>query len=162
MRLKHRNISQKALLTSRGASTVEFALVLPVLLALFFGIIELGFLFRSQLVLQQSAREGSRSAAVGRSATEVRDRVLSSIPTLQSDRLTMQMQYRVYDNGTWTSWTTLGTDAEGFNTAPQGAQVRVLCNYDHPLLTGPLFARMVGRPGANSIPINAGMVMRRE
>jgi len=48
----------------KGASLVEFALVVPVLLALVLGIIEFGWLFNGWITITGSAREGARSAAV--------------------------------------------------------------------------------------------------
>jgi Flp pilus assembly protein TadG len=55
----------------RGASLVEFALVLPVLVVLVFGIIDFGFAFNSYIEVRSGAREGARLAAVnnGCSAT---------------------------------------------------------------------------------------------
>ncbi|MDO2933285.1 TadE/TadG family type IV pilus assembly protein [Paeniglutamicibacter sulfureus] len=47
-----------------GASAVEFALVLPLLLALLLGIIEFGFLFNQQVSATQVAREVARAVAV--------------------------------------------------------------------------------------------------
>ena len=49
----------------RGAAAVEFALVLPLLLLIVFGIIDFGRLLNAQLTLTQAAREGARLAAVG-------------------------------------------------------------------------------------------------
>ena len=46
-------------------SMVEFALVLPVLLALIFGIIEFGRLFQAWLSVQNSARFAVRYAVTG-------------------------------------------------------------------------------------------------
>jgi Flp pilus assembly protein TadG len=48
----------------RGASLVEFALVLPVLAVLIFGIIDFGFAFNSYIELRSGSREGARLAAV--------------------------------------------------------------------------------------------------
>lgn len=48
----------------RGASAVEFAIILPVLLTLLLGIIEFGYLFNQQISLTQSAREGAREYAL--------------------------------------------------------------------------------------------------
>lgn len=48
----------------RGASLVEFAIVLPLLLLLLFGIIEFGWLFAMNLDVKHGAREGARLAAV--------------------------------------------------------------------------------------------------
>jgi hypothetical protein len=54
-----RNINQKN--PERGAIIVEFALVLPLLLVLLFGIIEFGLLFYNKQVLTNACREGARA-----------------------------------------------------------------------------------------------------
>ena len=48
----------------RGAAAVEFALLLPVLLLLVFGIIDFGRALNAQITLTQAAREGARIAAL--------------------------------------------------------------------------------------------------
>jgi Flp pilus assembly protein TadG len=48
----------------RGAAAVEFALVLPLLLLLVFGIIDFGRALNAQITLTQAAREGARLAAL--------------------------------------------------------------------------------------------------
>jgi Flp pilus assembly protein TadG len=48
----------------RGAAAVEFALLLPVLLLLVFGIIDFGRALNAQVTLTQAAREGARLAAL--------------------------------------------------------------------------------------------------
>lgn len=50
--------------TGRGAAAVEFALVLPLLLMLVFGIVDFGRLFFAQVSVTQAAREGARLAAL--------------------------------------------------------------------------------------------------
>lgn len=47
-----------------GASALEFAVVVPVLLLLLFGMIEFGLIFQGQLAVTHAAREGARLAAV--------------------------------------------------------------------------------------------------
>lgn len=59
----------------RGQSIVEFALVLPILLLIVFGIVHFGFLFYSYLTVNEAAREGARSAVVGETDAVVRARV---------------------------------------------------------------------------------------
>ena len=49
----------------RGAAAVEFALLLPLLLFLVFGIIDFGRALNAQITLTQAAREGARLAALG-------------------------------------------------------------------------------------------------
>lgn len=48
----------------RGATLVEFAITLPLLLLLLFGIVEFGWLFSQNLDVRHGAREGARLAAV--------------------------------------------------------------------------------------------------
>ncbi len=47
----------------RGASLIETALVVPVLLTLFFGIFEAGLMLRAELTLSNAARDAGRSAS---------------------------------------------------------------------------------------------------
>jgi hypothetical protein len=48
----------------RGAALVEAAIVVPILIALLFGIIDFGFMFNDYLAVRQGTREGARQAAV--------------------------------------------------------------------------------------------------
>lgn len=48
----------------RGQGLVEFALVLPILLALVLGIIEFGWALNGKITLNSAVREGARAAAV--------------------------------------------------------------------------------------------------
>jgi hypothetical protein len=50
----------------RGAVAVEFAIVAPVLLAILFGMMELGRAFEMQNLLEVAAREGARFASMDR------------------------------------------------------------------------------------------------
>jgi Flp pilus assembly protein TadG len=47
-----------------GAAAVEFALVLPILLLLIFGIVDFGRLYFTQITLTDAAREGARVLAL--------------------------------------------------------------------------------------------------
>jgi Flp pilus assembly protein TadG len=49
----------------RGAVAVEFALLLPLLLLLVFGIVDFGRALNAQVTLTQAAREGARLEALG-------------------------------------------------------------------------------------------------
>jgi Flp pilus assembly protein TadG len=55
----------------RGAAAVEFALLLPVLLLLLFGIVDFARGFSAQLTVTHAAREGVRVQALGGSPGEV-------------------------------------------------------------------------------------------
>jgi len=62
----------------RGASAVEFALVLPILVLFVFGIIEFGLAFMQMQTIRGALREGGRAAATGASTIEVRDHAFDS------------------------------------------------------------------------------------
>jgi Flp pilus assembly protein TadG len=55
--------------SERGAAAVEFALVMPLLFLLVFGIIEFGFIFNKELSVTHAAREGVRVYALNGSAS---------------------------------------------------------------------------------------------
>lgn len=71
----------------RGQSLLEFALVLPILLLLFFGIIEFGIIFSDNLIISQAAREGARVGVVGGSDEEIINTVEHIAGTLDRNRL---------------------------------------------------------------------------
>jgi len=50
--------------SEKGASAVEFALILPILIILVFGIVEFGIAFNNYITITHAAREGVRIAAV--------------------------------------------------------------------------------------------------
>jgi len=58
--------SKKKITEEKGASAVEFAVILPLLILLIFGIIEFGRMYNAYLALTHAAREGARLAAVGK------------------------------------------------------------------------------------------------
>jgi Flp pilus assembly protein TadG len=55
---------RKMIVRQKGQALVEFALVLPVLILILFGIMEFGYLLMTYNVLTGAAREGVRVAAV--------------------------------------------------------------------------------------------------
>ena len=75
-----------------GASAVEFALVLPILLALLMGILEFGWAFNGFITVTGAAREGARIAAVDTSndrvveAVENHTTIFDTSPTTTIDR----------------------------------------------------------------------------
>lgn len=57
--------SRRASGNDRGAAAVEFAIVLPLLLLLVFGIIDFGRAYNTTVSLSGAAREGARALALG-------------------------------------------------------------------------------------------------
>ncbi|HET7474527.1 MAG TPA: TadE/TadG family type IV pilus assembly protein [Dermatophilaceae bacterium] len=58
----------------RGAAAVEMAIVLPVLVAMLFGIIDYGRIFNAEIQLSQATREGVRLASLGYPLSDVKAR----------------------------------------------------------------------------------------
>lgn len=73
----------------RGAATVEFAMVLPILLALLLGVVEIGQGWDAKLTLTQAVRQGARTAALGGTEAEARSAVASAADDLSASRLSI-------------------------------------------------------------------------
>ena len=88
-----------------GQSLVEFALVLPVLLLLLFGIIEFALIFHADLVLSHSAREGVRKGSIYASSVsnedlynKVENGVYNSSPSLDHKKLNINISFEKKSN----------------------------------------------------------------
>ena len=61
---------KKTIRNERGQTMTEFALVLPILLVLLFGIIQFGIIFNNYVALTDAARAASRKGAVSRASSD--------------------------------------------------------------------------------------------
>ncbi|MFN3601084.1 MAG: TadE/TadG family type IV pilus assembly protein [Dietzia sp.] len=78
-------------LNDRGASALEFALVVPVLLALVIGIIEFGRAYNIQTTLSNAARDGVRVMALENNAAAARTTTRNSAGPLNLSRATISV-----------------------------------------------------------------------
>ncbi len=62
----------------RGAAAVEFALMLPLVLLIIFGLVDFGRALNTQITLTQAAREGARLASFGQPSATVISRTQSA------------------------------------------------------------------------------------
>jgi Flp pilus assembly protein TadG len=60
------NMKRNRIRDERGQTMAEFAIVLPILIVLLFGIVQFGILFNNYVTLTDAARAGARAAAVSR------------------------------------------------------------------------------------------------
>lgn len=67
----------------RGQSVVEFALTLPLLLLLIFGMLEMGWLASAKLVLDNATREGTRAGVVAETTSSATSAVDARIDALK-------------------------------------------------------------------------------
>lgn len=63
----------------RGQSIIEFALLAPVLLILFMGMFDFGWILHQQIQMDNSTRLGARRGAVGDTNTEIMNAILDGI-----------------------------------------------------------------------------------
>ncbi len=67
--------------SEKGASSIEFALILPILIMLMVGIFEFGMAYSNYIAITHAAREGARLAAVNQFSEElVRERAYPVVP----------------------------------------------------------------------------------
>ncbi|MFP5112714.1 TadE/TadG family type IV pilus assembly protein [Bacillaceae bacterium C204] len=57
--------------SEKGQSLVEFALIVPLLIILLFGIIDFGRIFHVYLTIDHAGREAARAASIGKDDTTV-------------------------------------------------------------------------------------------
>lgn len=81
---------------ARAAAVVEFAVVLPLLLTILFGIIEYGWVFMVRQTLQTAAREGARLAVLQTSVppyANVEERIDQVMEPTGLDTYTIRMTH---------------------------------------------------------------------
>ncbi len=74
-----------------GQSTVELALVLPVVVMAMLAVVQIGVISHHYLVLWHAARESARAAAVAPDGNTARSAARSAGPTLDPARLTVTL-----------------------------------------------------------------------
>ena len=93
MRLKKKNLVQN----EKGQAVVELALMLPILMLIICGIIEMGWLFSNKLMLSNISREGARFGVIysldSNQLQDIRDKVLSLIPAYAQNEVTVNVSY---------------------------------------------------------------------
>ena len=77
----------------RGQATVEAALVLPLITLLLLGVVQIGLLVRSEVLVTHAAREAVRAAAVD-ADPEAAQRAATSSSSLDGDRMKVLVQGR--------------------------------------------------------------------
>lgn len=126
----------------RGVSSVEFALVLPLLLILMFGIIEFGLAWYSKQVVTNASREGARAGIVWQD------------PKMSDSEITAVVQNYLTQSGFTQPVTVTVTGAGGASGDP--LTVRVSHNYQFNVLPG--FVTAV----TGQVTIESTTVMRHE
>lgn len=143
-------------LSSRGTATVEMAIVVPLLITLLFGTVDMGLLLKDSLVLNTASREATRVAVLGKSSSEIGARALAAASTLRTADIEVDAAFLA--GGTWVP---LGDTGEGTNDAPTGSLVRVTLRYPHHFIFRP-FGEMCGDGEDHVRTLVASTVAMRE
>lgn len=115
----------------RGAAAVEFALVLPILLAVVFGIIDFGFAINRWAMVNNAAREGIREASLGSEYSQVVAKINASMSGDSLDASNIRLSCEKPSGAQCASW----------SARESGGVAIIEVSYTHPWLTplGPLF-----------------------
>lgn len=82
MSYRRKTISLRA---QKGQTMAEFALVLPLLTLLLFGVIQFGIAFNHYITLTDAVRAGARKGAVGRHLTDPEGSVIAQVQAAATD-----------------------------------------------------------------------------
>lgn len=119
----------------RGQGLVEFALILPLLVVMFFGIIQFGFLFGGQIALVNAVREATRYASTSpvnsNPTSQIMDAVARGVPGYTGAATPPSYSYCYYPDPLLSS---------GVQT--YSARIRIAVTYGHPLFV-PLVGSLV-------------------
>ena len=141
--------------SQKGASLVEFALLLPLLMLITFGIIEFGLLFYNQQVITNASREGARAGVVYQLPQRLSQGEIQGIVNNYADQRLVTFGSRtpnvdVYNCSAGTA-SSACTGALNLN-APSGSNLRVVVRYDYNWIFLPI----------NQLEYTAESVMRYE
>jgi Flp pilus assembly protein TadG len=92
-----------SLRNQQGQSMTEFALVLPILALLLFGVIQFGLVFNNYLTLTDAVRAGARKAAVGRHLSDPRGEAETAVRNAATDLKQADLNVSVTVNPGWTA-----------------------------------------------------------
>jgi Flp pilus assembly protein TadG len=125
-------VHRSSLREDRGASAVEFALVMPLLMLIVFGIIVYGFVFAQSLSLSNSARQAARSGVIeGTTCDQINKLATDSADTLgmDGDEATVTIKRGTTEATANTFSCAVGSSIQPCKTQPTGTNLYVELTY---------------------------------
>lgn len=148
--------TQMILEEQNGTSVVEFALILPLLLVLAFGIIEASLLFYNKAMITNASREGARAGIIF-APTRPSDTDISNIVNAYLGTHLLN-----FDSSQVPITTIVHTDSDGEGDIDPGENLTVTVAYTYQFLALPNILSLVRGHFTNTIPIVAVTTMRYE
>ena len=143
----------------RGAAAIEFALVVPWLFVVVFGIVDFGLAMNSQIVINNAAREGARVASLGGSfdatITAAKNAEIGLTGTAPTTAAVCKLADTTACPGGSSGWA-----AGNSNAAPSGSNVTVTVTYIYAWLTP--FWQLIPGWKSTSMTITRTSTMRVE
>jgi len=134
---------------SRGQALVEFALVLPVVVLLIFGIVDVGRAVFTYNTLSEAARQASRTAIVNQSSGAPQNAAIAYAPTLGLASTDVHVCYKVATS-TQRDCNSLGT--QPCSTIVVGCLAIVDATLPYTAMT-PIIGNIIGTINLSSISI---------
>lgn len=145
-----------------GSTLIEFAFIVSVLLVMILGIIEFGWMAKNRLQLANAVREGARSAAIGKSTSEIESVIQNHATGIPGSPGQLTITLRKDDDGETNGYnytTALGNNAANssgvvYNNCAAKGFIQVTASIPHRSLTG--------MPFSTGKTLQTTVVMRRE
>ena len=119
---------------SGGQSLVEFALILPIILLIMFGIVDFGLAFDASIGISNAAREGARQGTTVPSTAAITARVRTVAGRLNDSRLAVTVTCKTAAGGACPG---------GIAGATAGSSVVVRVGYSYPMITPIAFGTVI-------------------
>ena len=114
---------------ARGSTTVEFVLVVPILLFLTVGLLDVARALNAQVVLKSASEEGAHFAMLNPTAppSAIQDAARARTAPLAADSIAVTAEYYNAAGATFVPWPSTGIPAS--SPGPTGVMVRITVSY---------------------------------